>query len=134
MDYFEEGNSSSILDSEKYKQHKFDREYAAKYHKNPDVFAAHVNAQQLWAEKMQEKYNKENEEYQKKMKEKKERKEQELAEKYGMAGGHVLGGGKKDDSKPNALRPDYNPLMGAGNSSNYRPPRRSPCGGGGCGK
>jgi hypothetical protein len=28
---------------------------------------------------------------------------------------------------------DYNPLMGSGSGSNYRPPRRSPCSGGGCG-
>ena len=69
----------------KYKEYKFERDYSAKYHKSkynfcccdsiteyvldPDVFAAHVNAQQQWAEKMQAKYDREAEEHQRKMKE-----------------------------------------------------------------
>jgi hypothetical protein len=120
----------------KYREDKFEKEYSAKYHKNPDVFAAHVNAQQLWAEKMQEKYNKEAEKHEQKMKEKEEKRKQELMEKYSGSEGYVLGGrsGRKDDDKPKSLRPDYHPLMGGGSSSTYRPPRRSPCGGGGCGK
>ncbi|XP_044269208.1 selenoprotein S-like [Tribolium madens] len=115
---------------QKFREYKFERDYAAKYHKNPDVFAAHVNAQQQWAQKLQEKYNKESEEYQRKMKEKEEKKREELQRKYEPSGGHVLG--RKDDTSN--LRPGYNPLMGAGSSSNYRPPRKSPCGGGGCGR
>ncbi|KAJ3662861.1 hypothetical protein Zmor_007196 [Zophobas morio] len=120
----------------KYKEYKFERDYSAKYHKNPDVFAAHVNAQQQWAEKMQAKYDREAEEHQRKMKEREERKRQELVEKYGSSqGGHVLGGsgGSKKDDKPTTFKQDYNPLMGPGGSSSYRAPKRSACGGGGCG-
>jgi len=124
---------------EKYKQYKFEQEYAAKYHKNPDLLSAHVDGQQRWANKLQEKYNKQTEKYQNKLKEKEERKRQELIDKYGTADGFVLGGRreqKEDDNKAkkNTLKPDYNPLMGPGSSSRYRPPRRSACGGGGCGR
>lgn len=69
--------------------------------------------------------------------------------------GHRLGDGSADSSNSNkaakSFKPgkckvcckmqkkndnflEYHPLMGAGSSSNYRPPKKSKCGGGGCGK
>lgn len=71
--------------------------------------------------------------------------------------GHTLGGGSADSSNGNkaakSFKPgkcklqlcckvqekyvkflEYHPLMGSGSSSNYRPTKKSKCGGGGCGK
>ncbi|KAF9819370.1 hypothetical protein SFRURICE_001572 [Spodoptera frugiperda] len=77
----------------------------AEYHKNPDIALARMEARE-------------------------ERKRAELAErleKYGAAaGGHRLGE-RKDEN-------DYLPLSGGASTSSYRPPKKSKCGGGGCGR
>jgi len=118
---------------ENYKKTKEEWEYNAKYHKDPDLFASRISSQQAYVQKLQEKYEQEVKDHQAKLKEKQEQKRQE-AERLLSQQGHRLGGHTdNDDSKPKSLRPEYNPLMGPG-SSNYRPPKRSKCGGGGCGK
>ncbi|XP_030755715.1 uncharacterized protein LOC115882036 [Sitophilus oryzae] len=117
----------------KYKDYRKEKEYEAKYHKNPDLFSARLSAQQDHAQKLQEKYNKQLQEHEAKMREKAELKRQEVENLLNQSGqaGHRLGG---PDGQSRTLRSDYNPLMGPGSHSNYRPPKRSKCGGGGCGR
>uniref|UniRef100_A0AAR5QHH7 Selenoprotein S n=1 Tax=Dendroctonus ponderosae TaxID=77166 RepID=A0AAR5QHH7_DENPD len=121
---------------EQYRKRKEISEYEAKYHKNPDLFAARLSAQQAAAQKLQEKYDKDAREYREKLIEKEARKRQEVENLLNQSDkGHRLGNSNdkgKDESKP--FRPEYHPLMGPGSSSNYRPPKKSKCGGGGCGK
>ncbi|KAF7286722.1 hypothetical protein GWI33_004346 [Rhynchophorus ferrugineus] len=112
-----------------YKKYKEEKDYEAQYHKNPDLFSARISAQQCFAEKLQEKYNQQIKEHEAKLQKKKEM--MLLSNNVEHSGGYVLG---RDDKKTKSLRSDYNPLMGYGSSSNYRPPKRSKCGGGGCGK
>ncbi|XP_050293519.1 selenoprotein S A-like [Anthonomus grandis grandis] len=121
---------SAFLGYDSYKKKKDEAQYAAKYHKDPDLFAARLSAQQERAQKLQEKYDEEAKIHQAKLKEKEAKKQQEvlrLLEQSGQAG-HKLGEGSSK-----SFRPDYHPLMGPGTSSNYRPPKRTKCGGGGCG-
>ncbi|XP_018575792.1 selenoprotein S [Anoplophora glabripennis] len=113
-----------------YKKRKGEEEYAAKYHKNPDLFVARQVAQQEYAMKLQEKYRLDAEEHERKMKEKERKKQEEILQKYEGQGGQKSG--YKDDGV-NSSRPEYNPLMGAGSSSSYRAPKRSACSRGGCG-
>ncbi|KAB0802974.1 hypothetical protein PPYR_05160 [Photinus pyralis] len=109
-----------------YLESKRNDAYAAEYHKNPDLFAAKIVAQQEHAAKLQEQYSKLAEEYQKK-KEKRETKKRE--EWLSKQSGYRLG-----SAKENTLKTEYNPLMGDSSSKSYRPQRKSPCSGGGCGK
>ncbi|XP_044744735.1 uncharacterized protein LOC123306683 [Coccinella septempunctata] len=110
---------------QEYLRWKSEQEYSAKYHKNPDLLEKRLNAQQTYASKLQEKYNREAEEYKRKMEEKEARKKEELLNKLEGKGGTKLGSSSKSD---------YNPLMGAGTSGGYRPPKKSCCKkGGGCG-
>ncbi|KAL1505386.1 hypothetical protein ABEB36_004964 [Hypothenemus hampei] len=109
-----------------------DREYAAIYHKNPDLLVQKICARQETVQKLQEKYNKDAVEYQAKLKEKRERKVI-LEDKFTDAG-YKLGQSNNENAKNKSLKSDHFPLMGQGSSSNYRPPKRSKCGGGGCGK
>ncbi|CAG9772369.1 unnamed protein product [Ceutorhynchus assimilis] len=60
---------STFLSYENYKKQKEEQEYAAKYHKNPDLFSARVSAQQNRAQKLQEQYDQEAREHQAKLKE-----------------------------------------------------------------
>ncbi|XP_060525949.1 selenoprotein S-like [Cylas formicarius] len=115
-----------------HKKSREDREYSAKYHKNSDLYAARISAQQKHAQKLQEQYDQQAKEYQEKMQIREDKKRQEALDKLeGGSSGRRLGG--KQEARPRTLRPDYNPLMGPG-GSNYRPPKRGKCGGGGCGK
>lgn len=99
---------------------------------DPDLLESRLNAQQLHAKKLQQKYDQEADEYKRKQEEKLERKRQEAMEKLSSVNkGHKLG---NDDKKSGGFRPDYNPLMGNAGGSSYRAPKRSACGGGGCGK
>ncbi|XP_066254186.1 selenoprotein S-like [Euwallacea similis] len=125
----------------KYRNSKEDAKYAAKYHKDPDLFSSQVSAQQEAAQRLQEKYDLQAKEYQEKLKKKEERKRQEVLNLLNQSNnpGHTLGGNESGgdnaaSKKSKSLRSEYHPLMGSGNSSNYRPPKKSKCGGGGCGK
>lgn len=113
-----------------YRKRKDEEEYAAKYHKNPDLFVTRQVAQQEYAMKLQEKYRRDAEEHERKIKEKERKKQEELLQKYEGQGGQKSG---YTEDGVNSSKPEYNPLMGAGSSSNYRPPRRSACSRGGCG-
>ncbi|KAL4096602.1 hypothetical protein QTP88_021522 [Uroleucon formosanum] len=104
--------------------------YDANIKKNPDLFKQKQEELQRARVKFQE-------EYEKKAKialEKQKEKEKKLLEEKrallnnGMAGMSMNSSGNSKKSKP-----DYKPLMGSGSGSNYRPPRRSACSGGGCG-
>nr|CAI5849973.1 unnamed protein product [Callosobruchus analis] len=112
---------------EKVRQKKEEENYAAKYHKDPDLLVSRLTAQERRINELQEKYKREAEEYKKRMEEKEAKKKEAELEKLGNKGGRKLGSEKK------SFRPEYNPLMGSGSVSSYRPPRRSACSGGGCG-
>lgn len=100
-----------------------DDEYAAKYHKNPDLIAARLAAQEAHRRKMQEEHDRAAEVNRLKMEEKEKKKREEFLEKQsGSGSGSKLG-----------FKSDYNPLMGD-TSRGYRATKKSPCGGGGCGK
>ncbi|XP_045479322.1 uncharacterized protein LOC123684197 [Harmonia axyridis] len=108
-----------------YMKWKSEQEYSAKYHKDPDLLERRLNAQQAYADKLQEKYNREAAEHKKNVEEKEAQKRENLLNKLQGKGGAKLGSSSK---------PDYNPLMGAGTSGGYRPPKKSCCKkGGGCG-
>ncbi|KAJ8940315.1 hypothetical protein NQ318_014389 [Aromia moschata] len=113
-----------------FQKYRDDQEYVAKYHKDPDLFVARQVAQQQSAMKLQEKYRKDAEEYQKRLEQKEAKKKEELMKKFNGDGGQKLGSGSQENS---SFKPEYNPLMGSGSGSNYRPPRRSACSRGGCG-
>ncbi|CAH0698654.1 unnamed protein product [Spodoptera exigua] len=102
----------------------------AEYHKNPDVALARMEAVQRAREAQQQKLLADSQRALELQKEREERKRAELAErleKYGAAaGGHRLGE-RQDES-------DYLPLSGGASTSTYRPPKKSKCGGGGCGR
>lgn len=110
----------------KYIENKKNEAYAAEYHKNPDLFAAKAAAQHDLVLKLQEKYTREASEYQRKKEERESKKREEWLAKQT---GHRLG-----SAKENTLKSEYNPLMGDTSSRSYKPQRRSPCSGGGCGK
>ncbi|KAJ8985595.1 hypothetical protein NQ317_015086 [Molorchus minor] len=112
-----------------YMKWKDEKEYSEKYHKNPDLFVARQVAQQQAAMKLQEKYNREAEEHRKKLEEREAKKREEAMQKFDGQGGQKLG----SESSKQSFKPDYNPLMGSGSGSSYRPPRRSACSRGGCG-
>uniref|UniRef100_A0A2H1VGU8 SFRICE_005282 n=1 Tax=Spodoptera frugiperda TaxID=7108 RepID=A0A2H1VGU8_SPOFR len=102
----------------------------AEYHKNPDIALARMEAVQRAREAQQQKLLADSQRALELQKEREERKRAELAErleKYGAAaGGHRLGE-RKDEN-------DYLPLSGGASTSSYRPPKKSKCGGGGCGR
>lgn len=119
---------------EKYKKKKSDEEYAAKYHKNPDLLMDRVKQQQLLAQRLQEQYDRDAQEYKRKQEEKEAKKREELLAKYqNEAQGYKLGNDKDQPGKSSSLKPEYNPLVG-GSSHSYRAPKRSACSKGGCGK
>lgn len=113
-----------------------ERDYAAKYHKNPDLLQERLSALEASRQRMQEKY------YEKCMLAQQEEKEKEIKKEAARLidctlTGQRLGNCSRDEStfvqkKSKSLRGDYNPLMGD-NSRGYRPPKRSRCGKGGCG-
>ncbi|CAH1099614.1 unnamed protein product [Psylliodes chrysocephalus] len=110
-----------------YKSQKEEAEYSAKYHKNPDLLSARLLAQEKRTRELQEKYQRDAEEHKKKLEEREEKRKNELLEKYND-GGHTLG-----PSSSKSFKPEYNPLMGSGSSTNYKPQKRSACSKGGCG-
>ncbi|CAG9789746.1 unnamed protein product [Diatraea saccharalis] len=113
----------------RYEQWKQARE-DAEYHKDPDKALARMEAIQRARDKQQQLLLEASQRALEQQKEREERKRQEMAErleKYGAAtqAGHRLGTGGDD----------YLPLSGGGGgASSYRAPKRSACGGGGCGR
>nr|XP_053623128.1 uncharacterized protein LOC128682462 isoform X2 [Plodia interpunctella] len=100
----------------------------AAFKKNPDIALARLEAIQRARERQQQLLEEASQRALEEQKLREERKRAELAErleKYGTAAGRRLG--TPGDS-------DYLPLSGGSSGSTYRPPKRSKCGGGGCGR
>ncbi|XP_071441873.1 selenoprotein S-like [Hetaerina americana] len=127
-----------------WKKQMDEKDYAAKYHKDPTIFQSIQETMEANRRKMQEELEIKAKQY---MEKQKEMEEAHRLERIADWERHEKGLGyrskfkvKEEDSgtssqkpvKPN-LRPEYNPLMGSGGSSGYRPPKRSCCSGGGCG-
>lgn len=126
---------------QEYKKAKDEAEYYAKYHKNSDLLVSRLTAQQTAVEKLQEKYKRDAELFKEKEEEKQRKKNEEKLKNFEHKGGGFRLNAQSSTSSDNndskntkSFRPEYNPLMGGGSSSNYRPPRRNPCGGDGCGR
>lgn len=122
-----------------WKMKKEEQEYAAKYHKNPDLLQQRLSAVEASRQKMQQEYYEKCTLTQKDREERAERKREasRLADAQSGVLGHRLGTEADDrlpfpKGKPNTMKKEYNPLMGD-NSRGYRPPKRSCCGKGGCG-
>ncbi|KAF3423779.1 hypothetical protein E2986_04725 [Frieseomelitta varia] len=124
-----------------WKLKKDEQEYAAKYHKNPDLLQKRLSSFEASRQKMQEEY------YQKSiLAQQKETEQNEKAKqipKLMLDDNQLLvtsnRSGKKDndlapftEKKHKSIREEYNPLMGH-SSRGYRPPKRTCCGKGGCG-
>ncbi|CAK1554473.1 unnamed protein product [Leptosia nina] len=95
--------------------------------KNPERYLARMEAIQTAREKQQREWEEASRKKREQDIEKEKRKRAEILEnleKYGSKGGQKLG--RPADG-------DYLPLCG-GESSNYKPPKRSACAKGGCGK
>lgn len=101
--------------------------YDADIKKNPDLFKQKQEELQKARVKFQEEYEKNAKIALEKQKEK-ERKL--LEEKRALLNNGTAG---QSINRSKNSKTDYNPLMGSGSGSNYRPPRRSACSGGGCG-
>lgn len=125
---------------EKYTKWKLKRdelEYAAKYHKNPDLMQQRLSAVEASRQKMQQEYIEKCALTQaQKDKEEQEKRKKEASKSVNVHGlGQILGSEPDNlsaEKKPNSFKKEYNPLMGD-NSRGYRPPKRSCCGKGGCG-
>ncbi|KAJ9577695.1 hypothetical protein L9F63_005688, partial [Diploptera punctata] len=119
-----------------------ERKFAELCKKNPDLIRSRQEAMEAARLRMQEKLNEDAKMYAEKQKQREaKRREEMLTRKEGRSPndlGHRLGNTSDSTSEGQASKknsnnkPDYNPLMGSGGSSGYRPPRRS-CPGGGCG-
>ncbi|KRT78141.1 hypothetical protein AMK59_7322, partial [Oryctes borbonicus] len=115
----------------KYLEWRSEQEYTAKYHKNPDILTKRLGAQQKRVMLLQEQYQRDSEIHQEKLKEREAKRLDEIAKKYeNVTVGERLGSSKDGTTK--SLKPEYHPLMGD-SSRSYRPARKSPCSGGGCG-
>ncbi|XP_075220349.1 selenoprotein S-like [Lycorma delicatula] len=115
---------------------KVKKAYEAKCKKNPDWLISRQQAMEAARIRMQEELSRKAKEHEEKMKELEEKKRLEkLASLDKEAGGQTLGsvGSNNNKKSKNNFKPDYNPLMGSGPSTTYRPPRRSCCPSGGCG-
>ncbi|XP_052750769.1 uncharacterized protein LOC128200672 [Galleria mellonella] len=103
----------------------------AEYHKDPDKALARMEAIQRAREKQQRDLLEASQRALEQQKEREERKRAEAAErlqKYGAASTASTAGQRLGDGR------DYLPLSGGASTSSYRPPKRSKCGGGGCGR
>ncbi|XP_034234818.1 selenoprotein S-like [Thrips palmi] len=127
---------------EAWRKKREEDEYAAQIHKNPDLFRARQEAIIAARQRMQEEHDRQAKIKAERAQELEEQKREEWIARQTGTGGRRLGNepsksceavpgpSKKKDS---SFKPEYNPLMGAGSSSGYRPPKRG-CPGGGCGK
>nr|XP_049707973.1 uncharacterized protein LOC110382203 [Helicoverpa armigera] len=98
----------------------------AVYHKNPDVALARMEAVQRARELQQQRLAEASQRALELQKEREERKRQENTERLQKYGGGGQRLGEKGD--------DYMPLSAGASTSSYRPPKKSKCGGGGCGR
>ncbi|XP_041989215.1 uncharacterized protein LOC121740542 [Aricia agestis] len=111
----------------KYEQWKQARE-DAEYHKDPDKALARMEAIQRAREQQQKLLEEASRRALEAQKEKEEKKRAEIAEKLKKLhenGGTTLG---------SAVDDGYLPLAGGASTSSYRPPKRSACAKGGCGR
>ncbi|XP_014608725.1 PREDICTED: uncharacterized protein LOC106789211 [Polistes canadensis] len=119
----------------RWKVKKDEEEYAAKYHKNPDLLQQRLLEMEASRQRMQEEYIKSTLAVKEKEEERMQKKKEDVSN---FLDGNILGRGSKDEAstsrgpKSKSLKPEYNPLMGD-SSRGYRPPKRSCCGKGGCG-
>uniref|UniRef100_A0A2A4JD79 Selenoprotein S n=1 Tax=Heliothis virescens TaxID=7102 RepID=A0A2A4JD79_HELVI len=98
----------------------------AVYHKNPDVALARMEAVQRARELQQQKLAEASQRALEMQKEREERKRLENVERLQKYGGGGQRLGERGD--------DYMPLSAGASTSSYRPPKKSKCGGGGCGR
>ncbi|CAH1154797.1 unnamed protein product [Phaedon cochleariae] len=82
-----------------YRIKRDEAEYAAKYHKNPDLVTARLTAQEQRTLQLQEKYRRDAEEHKRKIEEKEAKKREALLNKYSEEGGHKLGASNNDENK-----------------------------------
>ncbi|XP_017798399.1 PREDICTED: uncharacterized protein LOC108579383 isoform X2 [Habropoda laboriosa] len=120
-----------------WKLRKDEQDYAAKYHKNPDLLQERLSGLEASRQKMQEEYYKKCRVAQEEEQEKQKTIRSSRLILDNATPGHRLGSKDNDQSftekKHKSIKGEYNPLMGNG-SRGYRPPKRSCCGkGGGCG-
>lgn len=123
-----------------WKNRKYEEEYAAKYHKNPDLLLLQERLSALEAsrQKMQQEYYKRCASVQQEGIEKGNAKKVSRLIVGDSSVGYKLGGSKGNDqsslkgNRHGSLKDDYSPLMGDG-SRGYRPPKRTCCGKGNCG-
>ncbi|KAM3955801.1 uncharacterized protein ACR2FA_010278 [Aphomia sociella] len=108
---------------EKWRQARED----AEYHKDPDKAIARMEAIQRAREKQQKELLEASERMLEQQKQREERKRAEAAERLKKYGAATTAGNRLGDD-------DYLPLSGGASTSSYRPPKRSKCGGGGCGR
>ncbi|XP_025195415.1 selenoprotein S-like [Melanaphis sacchari] len=104
--------------------------YDADIKKNPDLYKQKQEELQKARAKFQEEYEKKAKIALEKQKEKEKK---ILEEKQALLNNGITGQSMNSSEKSKKSKPDYNPLMGSGSGSNYRPPRRSACSRGGCG-
>lgn len=120
----------------KWKIKRDEQEYAAKYHKNPDLLQQRLSELEAARQKMQEEYQKATLAAKEKEEEQKRKKQEEINKLLNVP--QKLGGERNNEPstsrgpKSKSLKPEYNPLMGD-SSRGYRPPKRSCCRKGGCG-
>ncbi|XP_045782169.1 selenoprotein S-like [Maniola jurtina] len=105
------------------------REDAA-YHKDPDKALARMEAIQRAREKQQQLLEAASQRARQQEKEREERKRQENLERLEKYGADAGGSGQR----LGAPDEDYLPLSGGASTSSYRPPKRSACSRGGCGR
>ncbi|KDR21890.1 selenoprotein S-like isoform X1 [Zootermopsis nevadensis] len=127
---------------EKFREQQEERRYAALWHKNPDLVHARQEAMEAARLRFQTEHDKKANQHAEKMKERDAKKREEYLGKQGERVPVRVGYRLSDQTSSSnnegqtqtksSYRPDYNPLMGAGGSGGYRPPRRT-CPGGGCG-
>ncbi|XP_043491793.1 uncharacterized protein LOC122517463 [Polistes fuscatus] len=110
----------------RWKVKKDEEEYAAKYHKNPDLLQQRLLEMEASRQRMQEEYTKSTLATKEKEEERMQKKKEDVSN---FVDGNILGPIRP---KSKSLKPEYNPLMGD-SSRGYRPPKRSCCGKGGCG-
>ncbi|KAK1127641.1 hypothetical protein K0M31_003141 [Melipona bicolor] len=129
-----------------WKLKKDEREYAAKYHKNPDLLQKRLSSLEASRQKMQEEYYQKCTLAQQKGTEQKEKAKQtskltlnnddddddddQLLARSNRLGNNDLP--PSTEKKHKSIREEYSPLMGD-SSRGYRPPKRTCCGKGGCG-
>ncbi|XP_046382629.1 selenoprotein S-like isoform X2 [Ischnura elegans] len=120
---------------ERWKKSAEESAYSAKYHKDPALFQARQEIMEAARRRMQEELEVKARQY---LEKQKEIAEANRLERIADWERHEKGLGYRSKMKPKESdsgnsSQNYNPLMGSGGSSGYRPPKKSCCSGGGCG-